>query len=87
MEILLQRKELLDLGNKVRGMEIRCQAGCCWVTQTGDQRDLLLHAGGVFQVTRNGQLLISAMQDCRLTLHAKTQTSPQPLSWRQLCCS
>ena len=68
MEILLNERELLDLGENLRGVSIICREGMCWLTQTGDSRDHILRAGGSFTVSASGQLIITATESCRLML-------------------
>ncbi|GEM_PF-857648 len=68
MELLLNERELLDLGENLRGVRIVCRQGRCWLTQAGDSRDHILRAGNSFMVSANGQLIITATESCRLML-------------------
>ncbi len=87
MELLLEKNEILDLGQDLRGMIILCQEGCCWLTQTGDSRDHILHAGGRFNVQRKGQLLLTASQSCRIMLLADNRSQAGFPLLRQLHCN
>lgn len=87
MELLLKKREILDLGKATSGMRIDCQAGWCWVTQSGDERDHILRAGGSFTPRGAGQLLISAGTDCRLGLRAESNARLGPPIWSRLCLS
>jgi len=74
MDFLLNKRELFDLGERLRGVRIECLEGRCWLTQSGDSRDHILGAGDSFTVRTNGQLIITATQRCRFML---VQTAPQ----------
>ncbi len=74
MNLLLNKRELLDLGEELRGVRIECMEGRCWLTQSGDSRDHILGAGDSFTVRTNGQLIITATERCRFML---VQTAPQ----------
>ncbi len=86
MELLLEENEILDLGEGLRGVTVLCQQGCCWLTQSGDSRDHILHPGGRFTVQSKGQLLVTASAACRIRLQSETLRSPRSSFWRQLCC-
>jgi hypothetical protein len=73
MELLLNKQELLNLGANLRGIKIVCLEGRCWLTQAGDSRDHILRAGGAFAITANGQLMVTAVDTCRLSLSAEQQ--------------
>lgn len=68
MELLLESQELLDLGNNLRGTNIICRSGLCWLTQTGDGHDYILRAGDCFKVFSQERLIVTANTDCRLQL-------------------
>ena len=68
MELLLNKMELLDLGENLLGVSIVCREGQCWITQTGDSRDHILGVGDRFMVRSGGQLVITAMEPCRIML-------------------
>ncbi len=68
MELLLNKRELLNLGENLRGVSIACREGRCWITQAGDSRDHILSAGHSFRVLTSGKLIITATEPCRLML-------------------
>lgn len=68
MELLLNKRELLDLGDGLLGMSIVCREGRCWITQAGDSRDYILAVGDRFVVDKSGLLIITATESCRLML-------------------
>ena len=79
MEMLLKQRELLDLGEMLQGVRIVCQHGQCWVTQSGDNRDHILRRGESFAIRAKGQVIITAIESCRIMLvesnkRAKLQT-------------
>jgi len=85
MEILLKKHELLDLGRNLAGNKLVCCSGSCWLTQAGDSRDFILQDGAEFDVRMSGKIIISATEDCRLLLVAKSsQFASMP---RQLLAS
>lgn len=68
MEMLLEQRELLDLGETLQGVKIVCQHGQCWITQSGDSRDHILRRGGNFIIRAKGQVIITATESCRIVL-------------------
>ena len=69
MELLLNNREMLDLGEDLHGVSIVCREGRCWITQAGDSRDHILGVGDRFVVNSSGKLIISATESCRLVLN------------------
>ena len=45
------------------GTEIRIVDGIIWITQAGDQRDIVLRAGGTFTLDRDGLALLVAIDN------------------------
>ena len=68
MEMILEQRELLDLGETLQGVKIVCQHGQCWITQSGDSRDHILRRGGNFTIRAKGQVIITAAESCRIML-------------------
>ena len=68
MEMLLEQRELLDLGEKLQGVKIVCQHGQCWVTQSGDSRDHIMRSGSSFIIEGKGRVIIIATEYCRIML-------------------
>jgi len=67
MEVLMDKQELLDLGNEFQGVRIDCLEGQLWITQCGDNRDHILRNGGSFMVRSKGRVIVTASQSSRLT--------------------
>lgn len=68
MERLLNQGELLVLGENLKGLEIICRSGSCWVTQARDSRDFILRRQSQFEVQSKGQVVVYATSSCRLQL-------------------
>ena len=68
MEMLLNKRELLDLGEELQGAKIVCREGCCWITLAGDSHDHIIKHGKSFIVRSKGRVLITAMESSRLLL-------------------
>ena len=69
MELLLNKQELIDFGEDLRGVSITCREGRCWITQEGDNRDHIIGVGDRFIVNTSGKLIITATELCRLILN------------------
>ena len=50
----------------VPGMVIECVSGELWVTQAGDGRDVVLHAGQVHLPNRRGRVVVQGMSASRV---------------------
>ena len=87
MEILLNRNELLDLGDNLCGVRVICQSGSCWLTQAGDNRDYILRPGQGFTINMRGHLVVTATDTCRLMLANEPASVKQDALWQQLSCS
>ena len=56
---------------KVRGgigHSVVCESGSIWVTQDGDLRDIVLHAGDAFTLDRAGPALLQAFEQGTVTI-------------------
>jgi len=69
VELLLNNREMLDLGESLHGASIVCREGRCWITQAGDNRDHILGVGDRFVVNSSGKLIITTTESCRLMLN------------------
>jgi DUF2917 family protein len=47
------------------GRRVECLSGSLWITQDGDQRDVVLSTGEAFEFDRPGNALVSALADSR----------------------
>ncbi len=85
MELLLNSKEVIELGNDLSGTRICCQAGLCWVTLEGDSRDHILRAGSSFEIRSSGRVLVTALSPARVLLAELMQQSrlfeTEPSGW------
>jgi len=84
MELLLEKQELLNLGENLRGVRIDCRSGRCWLTQAGDSRDHILRPGGSFTVGSNSHLIVTATEACRLMLRAPQEADRQSYPGKSL---
>lgn len=63
----LPRGQLLRLDDS-RGSRVLCLSGTLWLTQEGEQRDIVLEAGDEARIEHDGLSLISALSDARFVL-------------------
>lgn len=59
-----------------RGVQVRCLAGCLWVTQEGQYQDIELHRGGATQITCDGKTLVTTIKPARFAVHGAWRTGP-----------
>ena len=74
MEMLLEQRERLDLGETLQGVKINCQQGQCWITQAGDSRDHIVSSGGSFTIRGKGRVIVTATESCRIKLVESNKT-------------
>lgn len=67
----LAHRTMLSLHDRA-GERIECCAGCLWLTQEGDPRDIVLEAGDGFMLDRPGTALVYALSDAHLTVRRPT---------------
>ena len=84
MEMLLNKQELLDLGQNLHGVKIVCREGRCWITQTEDDRDHILRSGESFDIRTNGRLIVTATETCRIMLTGNKAEGRVSQSYRAL---
>ncbi len=53
---------------RARGTRVECLDGTLWITQDGDNRDIVLPAGSAFVVDRDTRVLVSAVDMARFAL-------------------
>ena len=63
----LPQRSTLALHDRL-GERIDCLGGRLWITQDGDQRDVVLEPGESFELDRPGLALVSALSDARLAV-------------------
>ena len=66
MELLLEKNELVSMGRQLKGCNIFCTEGRCWVTQENNHTDYILAPGEEFQVVDNGHVVVTATEGCRI---------------------
>ena len=82
MELLLEKNELLDLGEKQQEQVLICQAGHCWLTEQGNLHDQLLSAGMRYSIRSRGRIIITATSTCRLQILPLAAQAHQSCWWR-----
>jgi hypothetical protein len=75
MEMLLEQREMFDLGEDLQGVKIVCQRGQCWITQSGDDRDHIIKSGGSFSISGKEKVIITAIESCRIVLVESNRSS------------
>lgn len=53
-----------------RGDAVSCPGGTVWLTQAGEARDYVLSAGRAFDCKRRGKIVVTALEDARVTVTA-----------------
>lgn len=66
------------------GLELSCLSGSVWVTQYGDQRDIVVHAGQCFTLGLPTATVISAVHGATITLARKRRPAAGGSLWRYL---
>jgi hypothetical protein len=71
----LPREGLLGIEDG-RGMRLQVAAGKVWLTQHGDERDVVLGPGECFVIDRAGRTLVQALDAAELRLDADCSAPP-----------
>lgn len=80
MEILLPENETLSIDKVPENVRIVCRSGRIWLTQSGDSRDFLLHAGESFTSKSRGQLVLWALAAAQVDI--SSQAREAAISWQ-----
>jgi len=64
----LRENAILALNSEKRPPALRCAKGLVWITQEGDTRDRVLHAGNTWHPAANGKVTVTAMSDARVEM-------------------
>lgn len=74
----LERGEIVTL-HHAAGVDLQVAAGCVWITQERDRRDLLIFAGRRIRLQSDGKTVVSAYRGARIALlpGAGAGTSPR----------
>lgn len=67
-EVSVEKGELLRLEGDRRGMRVQALEGRLWLTQNGDNQDVILEQGQTYRVNRRGLVLIQGMPSGRVRL-------------------
>lgn len=59
----LEKNNIFRIKKFGTGMELSCEMGTLWVTQSGDYRDYLLTSGQKLVMKKRGRVLIEALRD------------------------
>ena len=59
--LCLKKNQVVKVRSGLR-YSIACERGSVWVTQDGDPRDVILHAGDSFTLDREGPALLQAFE-------------------------
>lgn len=70
--IILRPNRLLRLRDG-RDVVVGVDSGTVWLTQDGDMRDIILHAGESFRVDRDGTVLLQALDDAAVRFGQKCE--------------
>jgi hypothetical protein len=50
-------------------IQIECQEGGAWITQEGDSRDIILHAGQRYRIEKRGLVIVQAIGRARILVN------------------
>jgi len=50
-------------------IQIECQEGAVWITQEGDYRDIILHAGQRYGIEKRGRVIVQAIAGARILVN------------------
>ncbi|HEU4458507.1 MAG TPA: DUF2917 domain-containing protein [Methylibium sp.] len=65
--------------DEAEGAVLECHDGRLWVTQHGDQRDIVLEAGQRFTIERPGRTLVEALRPAVVSLRRRRPARARPL--------
>ena len=65
--ICMKPKQVVKVRGGI-GHSIVCHSGTVWVTQDGDLRDVVLHAGQSFMLNRKGPALVQAFEQSAISI-------------------
>jgi len=79
-ELMLAKDQVLALP-AAEGACVTSEAGAVWITQDGDPRDIVLHAGETFCLERGTATLVQAFAPARIRI---AEPRPQARGWAAL---
>ena len=83
MDILLKKREAIDLGRVTKNFTLKCLSGQIWVTCQGDMRDYLLKPGMEYKYSKSGKIVAYALTEASLCI-LKPSATQQEVPIRQL---
>jgi Protein of unknown function (DUF2917) len=83
-EVSIAKHKVWSIEGDRRGDVISCSSDTLWITQQGDLRDYVVGAGKKFWVTRQGTVIIQALDDAQFRyslneLESYIEDSKQPV--------
>ena len=75
--LCLKKRQLLKVHSGI-GHAIVCHSGSVWLTQDGDQRDIVLVAGESFALDRSGLVLVQALEQSAISVAAPALRARAP---------
>ncbi|HTN42922.1 MAG TPA: DUF2917 domain-containing protein [Nitrospiria bacterium] len=68
-EIRLSENAFWSVHGRSNEIEIECREGMVWITEEGDHRDLVLHAGQRFRNEKRGLIIVQALAGAKITVN------------------
>ena len=65
--ICLARNQTLEIEQPL-GFRIVCRSGSLWITQDGDQRDIIVESGDAFEFDRPGVAIVNAFKPATVSV-------------------
>jgi ferric-dicitrate binding protein FerR (iron transport regulator) len=66
--IRLTRNSFWSVQSRPNEIEVECREGKVWITQEGDDRDVILRAGGQFRIEKRGRVIVQAVTDAEILI-------------------
>ena len=79
--LCLKRSQLLSVCGGV-GRTLVCHSGSVWVTQEGDQRDIILGAGEAFVLDHAGTALVQGLEQSAISFARSVPAAGAPGAWK-----
>ncbi len=68
VELTLAPDQVFAMNGDKRGLEILCQRGRLWITQTNDEKDHFLNSGDKFVISQSGTVVIQGARQGKLRI-------------------
>ena len=66
-DVQLAQGELFRLEGDQRGMLVKAMDGRAWLTQNGDNQDILLEKGEMYRINRSGRVVIQGWPSAQVS--------------------